>query len=67
MFSRLLQKTCGGCIEDMLYRITGAGLTSLSGMRGQTILQIISEISADMSKFPDAKHFASYLENRSAF
>ena len=32
-----------------------------SGMRGQTILQIISEVGTDMTKFPDARHFASYL------
>ncbi len=48
-------------LEDMLYRQLGADLTSLPGMRGHTILQIISEVGTDMTKFPDARHFASYL------
>lgn len=48
-------------LEDMLYRQLGTDLTSLPGMRGHTILQIIAEVGTDMTKFPDAKHFASYL------
>jgi transposase len=48
-------------IEDMLFRILGTDLSSLPGFRGQAILQVISEVGYDMSKFPNASHFASYL------
>ncbi len=48
-------------LEDMLFRQLGTDLTSLQDMRGHTILQIISEVGTDMSKFPTAKYFASYL------
>ena len=50
-----------GSLEDILYRHLGSDLTSLPGIRGTTILQIISEVGSDMSKFPDANHFASIL------
>ena len=39
-------------IRDMLYRITGTDLTALPGLQANTILQIISEVGTDMSKFP---------------
>jgi transposase len=48
-------------LEDVLFHILGVDLSSLPGIRSNAILQIISEVGTDMSKFPDAKHFASYL------
>ena len=48
-------------LEDVLYHITGADLSALPGLRANAILQIISEVGTDMSKFPTANHFASYL------
>jgi hypothetical protein len=48
-------------LEDDLYRILGADLSRLPGIRSLATLQIISEVGADMSKFPSAHHFASYL------
>jgi transposase len=48
-------------IEDVLYHILGTDLSSLPGIRANAILQIISEVGTDMSKFPTAHHFASYL------
>jgi DNA-binding protein YbaB len=48
-------------LEDLLFHILGADLSSLPGIRANAILQIISEVGADMTKFPSAKHFASYL------
>jgi transposase len=47
--------------EDMLYHILGIDLSALPGVRANAILQIISEVGMDMSKFPSANHFASYL------
>ena len=44
-----------------LYQILGADLSRLPGIRSLATLQIISEVGTDMSKFPTANHFASYL------
>lgn len=48
-------------LNELLFNITGTDLTSITGLQANTILQIISEVGTDMSKFPSAKHFASYL------
>jgi len=48
-------------LEDKLYQILGADLSGLPGIRSLATLQIISEVGTDMSKFPTANHFASYL------
>ena len=48
-------------LEDTMYHVLGTGLSSLPGIRANAILQIISEVGTDMSKFPSAQHFASYL------
>lgn len=44
-----------------LYRITGIDLTRIKGLKANTLLKVISEIGLDMSKWPDDKHFASWL------
>jgi transposase len=51
----------GESMDDMLYRIVGTDLTAITGLQANAILQIISEVGIDMSKFPSAKHFASYF------
>jgi len=48
-------------LDKTLIGIVGADLTSITGLAPNTILQIISEVGTDMSKFPSAKHFAAYL------
>jgi hypothetical protein len=48
-------------LNELLTGITGTDLTNITGLQANTILQIISEVGTDMSKFPSAKHFASYL------
>lgn len=48
-------------LNEMLLKIAGADLTSITGLQANTILQIIAEVGTDMSKFPTAKHFTSYL------
>jgi transposase len=50
-----------GNLNDILYRILGSDITTIPGLQANTILQIISEVGTDMSKFPTANHFASYL------
>lgn len=48
-------------LKKELLRINGADLTAITGLGPNTILQIMAEVGTDMSKFPSAKHFASYL------
>lgn len=44
-----------------LTRINGIDLTAITGLGANTVLQIMSEVGTDLSKFHSAKHFASYL------
>lgn len=44
-----------------LEAICGVNLSSITGLQSNTILQVISEVGIDMSRFPSAKCFASYL------
>ena len=51
-------------VQSQLYRMTGVDLTRIDGVDGVdgfTALKVISEIGADMTKWPSAKHFASWL------
>ena len=48
-------------IRTQLYRMTGVDLTGIDGVDGYTALKVVSEIGTDMSKWPSAKHFTSWL------
>ena len=48
-------------IRTHLYWMTGVYLTRIDGVDGFTALKVISEIGTDMTKWPTAKHFASWL------
>jgi len=48
-------------LRTELYRITGVDLTEIPGIQATTAHTLIAEIGTDMSKFPSAKHFASWL------
>ena len=48
-------------VQSHLYRMTGVDLTRIDGIDGFTALKVISEIGTDMTKWPSAKHFASWL------
>lgn len=48
-------------LRQELYRITGVDLTSIPGINSLTAYNVFSEIGQDISKFPSAKHFASWL------
>ena len=43
------------------YRLTGVDLTAIPGVQAGTVHVILSEVGRDVSKFPSAKHFASWL------
>lgn len=44
-----------------LFRLTGVDLTAIAGFQAHTVLKVLSETGADMSKWPTAKHFGSWL------
>lgn len=44
-----------------LYRITGVDLTQIDGLDTYSVLKIIAEIGTDMSRWPTAKHFGSWM------
>ena len=44
-----------------LYRMTGVDLTRIDGVGAYTALKVISKIGTDMTKWPSARHFASWL------
>ena len=48
-------------VQSHLYRMTGVDLTCIDGVDGFTALKVISEVGTDMTKWPSAKHFASWL------
>ena len=48
-------------IRTYLFRITGVDLTWIDGIDGYTALKVISEVGTDMTKWENAKHFASWL------
>ncbi|WP_258875752.1 MULTISPECIES: IS110 family transposase [unclassified Paraburkholderia] len=48
-------------LRTQLVRMCGVDLTRIDGIDVTTALAVISEIGADMSRFPSAAHFASWL------
>ncbi len=48
-------------LRSHLYRISGVDLSAIDGIDAYTALKVISEIGLDMSRWPSAKHFSSWL------
>jgi transposase len=48
-------------LRSALYRMTGVDLTAINGLDAYTAAKVISEIGTDMSRWPTARHFASWL------
>ncbi len=48
-------------VRAHLYRMTGVDLTAIDGVEAYTALKVVSEVGVDMSRWPTAKHFASWL------
>jgi transposase len=44
-----------------LYRVTGVDLTAIDGLGAHSALKILSETGLDMTRWPSAKHFGSWL------
>jgi transposase len=48
-------------LRSHLYRISGVDFTQIDGLEALTVQAIISEVGLDPTRFPTAKHFASWL------
>jgi transposase len=48
-------------VRERLYRMAGVDLTVLEGIDESTALVLLAEIGTDVSRFPSAKHFTSWL------
>ncbi len=48
-------------LRTQLFQMCGVDLTRIDGIDVTTALVVLSEVGADMSKFPSDKHFASWL------
>ena len=48
-------------VREHLFKVCGVDLTRIDGIDVSTALVILSEIGADLSRFPTVKHFTSWL------
>jgi transposase len=48
-------------LRTLLFQMCGVDLTRIDGIDVTTALVVVSEVGADMSRFPSDKHFASWL------
>ena len=48
-------------LRTQLFQMCGVDLTRIDGIDVTTALAVVSEVGADLSKFPSDKHFASWL------
>lgn len=48
-------------LRTQLFKMCGVDLTRIDGIHVTTALTVISEVGADLSRFPSDKHFASWL------
>ena len=47
--------------RTLLYQLTGVDLVAIDGLSDSSVATILSEVGTDMSRFPTAKHFCSWL------
>jgi transposase len=48
-------------VRPALYRLLGADLSQIHGLGPYTVLRLVAECGDDMTKWPTAKHFTSWL------
>jgi len=48
-------------LREHLFRVCGVDLTRINGIDVTTAMTVLSEVGADMSRFPTVKHFTSWL------
>jgi len=59
--ARNIAKKAQEPMRQALYQLTGFDLTTIDGIGVDTAAEVISELGADFSSFPDEAHFVSYL------
>jgi transposase len=59
--SRAAAEKKGSSLRDELQRIAGVDLTRIPGLEALTVQTILSEVGLDPHKWPNEKHFASWL------
>ena len=59
---RVHKKSSSGAeLRSEFYRMTGVDLTAIPGIQVNAIHTLLAEFGRDVSKFPSAKHFASWM------
>ena len=48
-------------LREQLFRLVGVDLTRIDGLNPHSVLKILAEIGTDMSRWPSAKQFCSWL------
>jgi transposase len=48
-------------LRELLFETTGIDLTQIGGVGPYSVLQFLSEVGTDMTRWPTPKHFASWL------
>ncbi len=48
-------------LHERLFHMTGVDLTRIDALNPHSVLKILSETGTDMTRWPSAKHFASWL------
>lgn len=48
-------------VRDEAYKLLGVDLFRIKGLNAETVLRLLSEVGADLGRFPTEKHFASWL------
>jgi transposase len=48
-------------LRELLFERTGIDLTQIGGIGAYSVLQFLSEVGTDMTRWPTSKHFASWL------
>lgn len=48
-------------VRQALYTLVGVDLTQIDGLGAESVLRLIAECGDDMSRWPTAKHFTSWL------
>jgi transposase len=48
-------------LHERLFQMTGVDLTRIDALNPHSVLKILSETGTDMTRWPSAKHFASWL------
>jgi transposase len=48
-------------VRDEAFKLAGVDLFRIKGVNAETALRLLSEVGADLGKFPTEKHFSSWL------